>query len=148
VAGKIPAFAEMLGRFCLNRARQSDDENRRRHFRLGADYQRIRDLFGCSVDALGILSPRARSRHNGCRTCAQTRLGPKPGLGTSANKDRPEAVSLWVAPYLSRISLAVPARRAGLRWRYQSLNLAIWCRDWSLPLRLRPWRRTGQLDLE
>jgi hypothetical protein len=93
VAGKIPLFAEMLGRFCLNRARQSDHENRGRHFRLGADYDRIRDLFGFSVDALGILSPRARSRHNGCRTCDQTRVGTK-----AAKKTAPEAVSLWETP--------------------------------------------------
>ena len=73
----LPLFAEMLGRFCLNRARQSDHENLGRHFRLGADYDRIRDLFGCSVYALGILSPRARSCDNGCRPCAQTRLGAK-----------------------------------------------------------------------
>jgi hypothetical protein len=31
----------MFGRFCLNRTRQSDHENRGRHFRLGADYDRI-----------------------------------------------------------------------------------------------------------
>ena len=37
----LPLFAEMLGRFCLNRARQSDHENLGRHFRLGADYDRI-----------------------------------------------------------------------------------------------------------
>ena len=37
----LPLFAEMFGRFCLNRARQSDHENRGRHFRLGADYDRI-----------------------------------------------------------------------------------------------------------
>jgi hypothetical protein len=46
-----------------------DHENRGRHFRLGADYDRIRDLFGCCVDALGILSPRAISCDNGCRPC-------------------------------------------------------------------------------
>jgi hypothetical protein len=44
-------------------------ENRGGHFRLGADHYRIRDLFGCCVDALGILSPRARSCDNGCRPC-------------------------------------------------------------------------------
>jgi hypothetical protein len=70
----LPLFAEMFGRFRLNRARQSDHENRGRHFRLGADYDRIRDLFGCSVYALGILSPRARSCDGGRRPCAQTRL--------------------------------------------------------------------------
>jgi hypothetical protein len=46
-----------------------DHENRGRHFRLGSDYDRIRDLFGCCVDALGILSPPARSCDNGCRPC-------------------------------------------------------------------------------
>ena len=34
-------FAEMSRRFCLNRAQKSDHENRGRHFRLGADYDRI-----------------------------------------------------------------------------------------------------------
>jgi hypothetical protein len=46
----LPLFAEMFGRFCLNRARQSHDENLGRPFYFGADHHRIRDLFGCRVD--------------------------------------------------------------------------------------------------
>ena len=74
----LPLFAEMFGRFCLNRARQSDHENRGRHFRLGADDHRIRDLFGCSVDERRGLSHSCPGAcDGGCRTCAQTRLGAK-----------------------------------------------------------------------
>ena len=122
----LPLFAEIFYRFCLNRARRSKPhENSGRHFCLGADHHRIRDLFGCSVDALGILSPRTRSCVNGCRQCAQTRLGTKvarEGLAIRQTKDRPEAVNL----------------KAALRWQCLSLNLAICCRDWYFPFGFGP----------
>ena len=74
----LPLFAEMFSRFCLNRARQSDDENLGRHFCSGADHHRIRDLFGCRVDERRGLSHSCPGPcDGGCRPCAQTRLGAK-----------------------------------------------------------------------
>jgi hypothetical protein len=113
------AFRRNAWPILLNRARQSHHENRGR-FRLGADYDRIRNLFGCSVDALGILSPCARSRDNGCRPCAQTGIGAKvarEGLATSASKDRPgQALEGELALSCGVIALAalVCARAGGL----------------------------------
>jgi len=53
------------------------------------------------------------------------------------------------SPCLGRvIALAALVRASGLRLQYRFLIRRFRVGDWSFPLQLRPWRRTGQLDLE
>ena len=53
------------------------------------------------------------------------------------------------SPCLGRvIALAALVRASRLRLQYRFLIRRFRVGDWSFPLQLRPWRRTGQLDLE
>jgi hypothetical protein len=69
------------------------------------------------------------------------------GLGNSANKDRPEAVK-YTRHALSWQGFGSSRAAGGAALAISDAESGDLVSDWLFSLRLRPWLRTGQVDLE